>query len=65
MNTWMQMAGVPPEVRRMVGRWSVSQEEEYLRNLEASVTGAQQKVAQMGRTVVRHLVPSSAKLPEN
>ena len=25
MNTWMQMAGVPPEVRRMVGRWSVSQ----------------------------------------
>ena len=47
MNTWMQMAGVPPEVRRMVGRWSVSQEEEYLRNLEASVTGAQQKVAQM------------------
>ena len=47
MNTWMQMAGVPPEVRRMVGRWSVSQEEEYLRNLEAGVTGAQQKVARM------------------
>ena len=47
MNTWMQMAGVPPEVHRMVGRWSVSQEEEYLRNLEAGVTGAQQKVARM------------------
>ena len=47
MNTWMQIAGVTPEARRMVGRWSVSQEEEYLRNLEATVKEAQRKVARM------------------
>eukprot|EP00435_Cladocopium_sp_Y103_P061718 s1184_g23.t1 len=47
MDTWMQVAGAAPEIRRMVGRWSVSEEEEYLRNLEAGVTRAQREVALM------------------
>ena len=29
----------------MVGRWSFSQEEEYMRHLETSIRGAQAKVA--------------------
>ena len=45
MDTWMQLAGVPPEARKMVGRWSASTEEGYLRNLETNVRLAQTKVA--------------------
>ena len=41
IDTWMQMAGVAPDVRRMVGRWSASQEEGYLRHVEAAVKEAQ------------------------
>ena len=47
IDTWMQMAGVAPEVRRMVGRWSASQEEGYLRHVEAAVKEAQRAVRGM------------------
>lgn len=47
IDTWMQMAGVAPEVRRMVGRWSASQEEGYLRHVEAAVKEAQKAVRGM------------------
>ena len=47
MSTYMQMAQVGPEVRKMVGRWSFSQEEEYLRHLETSIRMAQGAVAKM------------------
>jgi hypothetical protein len=45
MATYMQMSQVAPEIRKMVGRWSFSQEEEYMRHLETSIRGAQAKVA--------------------
>ena len=41
------MAGVAREVRRMVGRWSASQEEGYLRHVEAAVKEAQKTVRGM------------------
>eukprot|EP00435_Cladocopium_sp_Y103_P065945 s1179_g28.t1 len=47
MATFMQMAQIGPEVRKMVGRWSFTQEEEYLRHLEVSVVTAQAQVAAM------------------
>ena len=49
MDTWMLMAKVPPEIRKKVGRWSVTQEEEYLRNLEAGVRKAQEMVGNLIR----------------
>ena len=39
--------GVAPEVRRMVGRWSASQEEGYFRHVEAAVKEAQKAVRGM------------------
>ena len=50
MDTWMQLAKVPKEIRCMLGRWATSNEEGYLRHLEASVCGAQVKVAEMLRS---------------
>ena len=47
MTTYMQLAKVPGEVRKMVGRWAMTQDEEYLRNLESSVRAAQVTVARM------------------
>ena len=50
MDTWMELAKVPKEIRCMLGRWATSNEEGYLRHLEASVCGAQVKVAEMLRS---------------
>ena len=50
MDTWMQLARVPTEIRCMLGRRATSNEEGYLRHLEASVCGAQVKVAEMLRS---------------
>ena len=49
LTTWGQIARIPPESRRMMGRWSASQDEGYLRNLEAATRGAQRKIADMIR----------------
>lgn len=50
MDTWMELAKVPKEIRCMLGRWATSNEEGYLRHLEGSVCGAQVKVAEMLRS---------------
>ena len=45
MRTWAQCSGVPPDVCKMLGRWSPTVDEGYMRAHRSTVTRAQEHIA--------------------